>query len=153
MAHTHVIRIQSRNIGKTAKITLITGNGPTKPSTGNYLFCSSNPKSSITPPTMPDPILALANFAKAARFTLAGKPGRVIPQLLQAGSSHHHSKFFYVEYPAEGGPCYQIDAARLIAVIGDGGSRRHFAAPEVATLLGALAASLDHHQLLKAVSL
>lgn len=102
---------------------------------------------------MPDPILALANLEKAADFTLATRQGRVIPQLLHAGARHHHSKYFYVEYPAHGGAIYQIDASRMVAIIGDGGSRRHFAAPEVASILGNLSPNLDAFNFLKAVSL
>jgi hypothetical protein len=102
---------------------------------------------------MPDPILALANFEKAAPFTLAGDRGRVVPQLLQAGARHHHSRFFYVELPLDSGRFYQIDAARLVGIIGDGGVQRHFSAADVASILAQLSPRLDHHNLLAAVSI
>jgi hypothetical protein len=100
-----------------------------------------------------DPILALADFDHAAPFTLAGKPGKVIPQHLAAGSTHYHSRFFYVEFPADGGNVYQIDASHLVRVIGDGGVTRHFNAAAVARVIGGLSAKIDHHALLKTVSL
>lgn len=100
---------------------------------------------------MPDPILNLADFQRATSFKLAGQTGRVIPQILHAGSKHHHSRFFYVEYPGTTGQVYQIDASRLVAVIGDGGTRRHFSAGDVARLLSGLSSRIDHHQLLKSL--
>jgi hypothetical protein len=102
---------------------------------------------------MPDPILNLADFAHAAEFKLAGHKGRVIPQFMQAGSSHHHTRYFYVEHPGPTGQVYQIDAARLVAVIGDGGIRRHFKAMEVAIILSGLSHRLDHPAFLKSISL
>jgi hypothetical protein len=90
---------------------------------------------------------------KATTFTLAGKTGRVMPLFLDQVSRHYHSCQFHVEFPVDGGILHHLDATRLVAVIGDGGTCRHFSAPEVARILGGLSPKLDHHNFLQAVSL
>lgn len=89
----------------------------------------------------------------AAQFHLAGKTGSVIPLLLDTATRHHHSKHFHVEFPTDSAILYPIDAARLVAVIGDGGNRRHFSATEVARILSGIYHKIDHHNFLRAIAI
>jgi hypothetical protein len=102
---------------------------------------------------MPDPILNLADFAHAETFTLSGQKGRVIPQVMEAGSSRHHTRLFYVEYPVQGGQVYQIDTSRLAAISGDGAISRSFTAAATARFLAASSRHYQPHALLKAISI
>lgn len=103
---------------------------------------------------MPDPILPLINFTSPATFTHDGYLGKVYPQFMEAGSKFHHSKYFYVEFPAnETGSFYQVDASRLVSIIGDGGVKRHFSAMEVSAIISGLYSYLNLPNLLKSISL
>jgi hypothetical protein len=97
-----------------------------------------------------DPILTLADLESPAPFQHHGTSGTVFPQFLQAGCKRHHSKWFYVEFPADNsGSFYQIDASRLVSLIGDGGTQRHFTAREVATILSRIHSNMNLSTFLK----
>lgn len=101
----------------------------------------------------PDPILTLADIPHARDFTLAGQSGRVIPQFMEAGSARHHTRFFYVEYPAHGGNVYQISMAKLASMLGDGAAARSFTAAEAATFIAAIPRTFTPHDIFRAISL
>lgn len=100
-----------------------------------------------------DPILALADFKHAAEFNLAGQTGRVIPQHFEAGSTRHHTRFFYVEYPSHGGPIYQISMSKLYNIIGDGAPGRSLNARDSAAIIAAIPRAFDPEKVLRAISI
>jgi hypothetical protein len=100
-----------------------------------------------------DPILALADFDRAADFKLAGKNGRVIPQHLEAGSTRHHTRFFYVEYPSHGGPIYQISMSKLASMLADGAADRSLNARDSAAIIAAIPRAFDPEKVLRAISI
>lgn len=102
---------------------------------------------------MPDPILTLADFPHAASFTLAAQTGRVIPQLMEAGSARHHTSLFYVEYPAHGGEIYQISMAKLAGLLADGAANRSFTASHAASIIAAIPRTFTPHNIFRAISI
>lgn len=106
-----------------------------------------------TPSPQASAPLPLADHSKAVSFKLAGKTGKIIPMLLVCDSVRHHSRHFYVDLHGEGSDLILIDVSRLVAVIGDGGSLRHFNTQEVATIVSRLSSHICHLSLFKSIAL
>lgn len=100
-----------------------------------------------------DPILALADFKHTAEFKLAGQTGRVIPQHMEAGSSRHHSRFFYVEYPAHGGDIYQISMSKMANLMADGAASRSHSASQAAAIIASMPRAFDPAKVFRSISI
>lgn len=102
---------------------------------------------------MPDPILTLADFPRAAAFTLAGVKGRIIPQRMAAGSDRHHTRMFYLEYPVESGTVYQISTSKLANLLGNGAADRSFSAIEAAHVIASIPKAFEPDKVFRAISI
>ena len=118
MAHMHVIRIPSRNLGKTTLMQ-------------QHL---------ATTPTIDTPLLSRTTHASFTRKTgLGSQTGRVYPQKKTKDAPRHHPQFFYVEWPAASEDFREIHAPTLASISGHQAPPNHTFTPmEVASLLAAM---------------
>lgn len=107
-----------------------------------------------SPSTLPDPTLPLLNRDNPAEFVKSldarRQLGRVYSQCRNLGNASNHPTVFYVEFPAESGSFFELDASRLVRTLGNASGHGPFTRREVARFIDAIPTEFNLSQFLHA---